>query len=109
MLENANKCNRSQHNLHVMKYFFIYKLFIIDVKTEQSITDIINNRNVSTLLFPQLSILHDKPPVTAWIVDGDLFRRHTSTGAAVAESVQVEEEDGQDDAQEEGGETKGDV
>ena len=92
-----------------MWWNFFYILFIIDVKTEQSITDIINNRNVSTLLFPQLSILHDKPPVTAWIIDWDLFPRHTSTGAAVTEKVQVEEEDGQDDAQEEGGETKGDV
>ena len=56
-----------------------------------------------------MKIYQDKSSVSDGIIDWDLFPRHTSTGAAATETVQVEEETGQDDAQEEGGEGEGDV
>ena len=51
-----------------------------------------------------LPVLHDESLVSGGIIDRDLFSRHTSTGAAATETVQIEEEAGQDDAQNVGGE-----
>ena len=46
-----------------------------------------------------LPVPQDEPLVRVWIIDWDLLSRLQTTGAAATQTVQVEEEDGQEDTQ----------